>query len=465
MNADVADVGTVATFYSYKGGVGRTFALANVAVILASWGQRVLCIDWDLDAPGLSHYFRPYSAPARSGLVEIIERIGSGAPARWRDVVTPLSIGMPEGVVEVDLIPAGREDATYAARVQNLAWDELYESANLGFALEQLRSEWVSGYDFVLIDSRTGITDIGAICTAQLPDIVVVGFTANEQSLGGAIDVVQKAQAARNRLPYDRPGLLVLPMPCRFDSREEYKQAAEWRQRFAIQLAPFYETWLPKGLEPSRVIDLTTVPYLSYWSFGERLAVTEERATNPDLVSYYFENIAALLTHHLDRSELLIESREHYTQSARRVSSTHGFRYDVYLSGGSDLFDLVSELTASLERHGLTVAHNDAPEGGTAWGPELDTLLRDSQFYVPVISSESARSRWQQSEIRSFLAASTDPDSTRTIIPIVADQRGFDAMPTLLRSFQGIDGTRSPDSIATKLVEAIDAVSPPPSSA
>ena len=44
--------GSIVTFYSYKGGVGRTFVLANTAVRLAQWGYHVLCIDWDLDAPG-----------------------------------------------------------------------------------------------------------------------------------------------------------------------------------------------------------------------------------------------------------------------------------------------------------------------------------------------------------------------------------------------------------------------------
>ena len=49
--------GSVITFYSYKGGVGRSFALANVGVLLARWGFRVLCIDFDLEAPGLAHFF------------------------------------------------------------------------------------------------------------------------------------------------------------------------------------------------------------------------------------------------------------------------------------------------------------------------------------------------------------------------------------------------------------------------
>jgi MinD-like ATPase involved in chromosome partitioning or flagellar assembly len=47
----------VVTFYSWKGGVGRSFALANVGVQLALSGMRVLLIDWDLEAPGLERYF------------------------------------------------------------------------------------------------------------------------------------------------------------------------------------------------------------------------------------------------------------------------------------------------------------------------------------------------------------------------------------------------------------------------
>ena len=49
-------MGTLITFYSYKGGVGRTMALANVATLLATWGKSVLVIDWDLEAPGIEHF-------------------------------------------------------------------------------------------------------------------------------------------------------------------------------------------------------------------------------------------------------------------------------------------------------------------------------------------------------------------------------------------------------------------------
>ena len=44
------------TFYSYKGGVGRFMALANVAEWFYLQGARVLMIDWDLEAPGLESF-------------------------------------------------------------------------------------------------------------------------------------------------------------------------------------------------------------------------------------------------------------------------------------------------------------------------------------------------------------------------------------------------------------------------
>ena len=45
------------TFYSYKGGVGRSMALANVAELFYRAGLKVLMIDWDLEAPGLERFF------------------------------------------------------------------------------------------------------------------------------------------------------------------------------------------------------------------------------------------------------------------------------------------------------------------------------------------------------------------------------------------------------------------------
>ena len=49
----------ITTFYSFKGGVGRTMALVNVAVELVRQGRRVLAVDFDLEAPGLDTFDLP----------------------------------------------------------------------------------------------------------------------------------------------------------------------------------------------------------------------------------------------------------------------------------------------------------------------------------------------------------------------------------------------------------------------
>jgi hypothetical protein len=72
--------GDVITFYSYKGGTGRTMALSNIAVLLARQRNAtapVLMIDWDLEAPGLHKFFHPFLNSqllrATPGLINLID--------------------------------------------------------------------------------------------------------------------------------------------------------------------------------------------------------------------------------------------------------------------------------------------------------------------------------------------------------------------------------------------------------
>lgn len=121
-------------------------------------------------------------------------------------MTTPSRSPCPGGKGRLDFIPAGSDDDTYVRLVQELDWAELYERG-FGEFLEECRRRWKDMYDFVLIDSRTGITDMGGICTAQLPEILVMLFTANEQSLRGTVNVARRAA---------RPGRAAV-RPCAVD--------------------------------------------------------------------------------------------------------------------------------------------------------------------------------------------------------------------------------------------------------
>lgn len=193
--------GIVYTFYSFKGGVGRTMALANVAALLAEWGYSVLVVDWDLEAPGLERFFakeRPDIHEVRanaSGIVDLLDARRAGAILDWRGGLVNINRG------HLSLLTAARNGEFYTSRLHSLDFNDLFENHDLGSYIEKLRSEWISEFDFVLVDSRTGFTDIGGICTVHLADVLVLFFTTTESSVAGALSVVERARKAQERLP------------------------------------------------------------------------------------------------------------------------------------------------------------------------------------------------------------------------------------------------------------------------
>jgi len=80
----------IITFYSYKGGVGRTFSLANIAVLLSKRGKLVLLIDWDLEAPGLLRYFKPFlpkKSTSQKGLIHLLNKAAEQPNTEWQPYV------------------------------------------------------------------------------------------------------------------------------------------------------------------------------------------------------------------------------------------------------------------------------------------------------------------------------------------------------------------------------------------
>ena len=61
------------TFYSYKGGVGRSLALSNIANRFSEFGKKVCIMDFDLEAPGLHLKFDSgIKGGIKKGLVDYI---------------------------------------------------------------------------------------------------------------------------------------------------------------------------------------------------------------------------------------------------------------------------------------------------------------------------------------------------------------------------------------------------------
>ena len=193
----------VTTFYSFKGGVGRTFALVNVAVELAKSGRKVLLVDFDLEAPGIHTFSALSPKEPHAGVVEYVTQYiaTQTSPDVRHFVYETEDLSDCGGEGRVWVMPAGRCDQDYRNRLSSINWKELYGERDGYLFFEDLKAQWVSAFapDYVLIDSRTGHTDVEGICTRQLPDAVVILFLPNEQNLCGLREVVQDIASETER--------------------------------------------------------------------------------------------------------------------------------------------------------------------------------------------------------------------------------------------------------------------------
>lgn len=307
----------IITFYSYKGGVGRSMALANVAVILAQWGYKTLMIDWDLEAPGLENFFKDYinvkKISKKKGLIDILTPDSSDKYS-WEDLLIPITVH--EGKEPLHLLTVGDRSNDYFNKVRNFDINIFYEERDGGNFIEKLRSQWKALYDFVLVDSRTGITDIGGICTIQLPDVLVLFFTATEMGFNGILDVAKRAVQAQQSLPFDRSKLISLPIPARFDTLTEFKISQKWLDKFSKHLKEIYNDWLPTTVDSRKFLELTKIPYVAYFSFGEKLPVIEQGVNDPAGLGYAYETISALLANNFNAIDELMDNRDEFVNNA-----------------------------------------------------------------------------------------------------------------------------------------------------
>ena len=222
------------TFYSYKGGVGRTLAVANAADFLARRGLKVFAIDFDLEAPSLHYKFaldrRRQDSETKLGAVDYIHAFAvcGESPQPLRDHVIQIQ---PQEDLRgsVHLMPAGNvPTARYWRRLAQINWHELFYSSQpegepprgIPFFLElkeQIEREYAP--DFLLIDARTGVTELGGVATTILADKVVCFLLNNRENLEGVRAVLRSIKNAR-RLP-DQAPVEVLPVVTRIPERED----------------------------------------------------------------------------------------------------------------------------------------------------------------------------------------------------------------------------------------------------
>jgi len=181
------------SFYSYKGGVGRSLSLAYMAKYLAQRNIGVCVLDMDLEAPGVAYKFPEKSEQILSklGVVDYVHTsiITDNVPNNIEEYFSTIYEKNKYGYVKV--MSAGKNINTneYWKKLSDINWNELFLDKNSEglYIFENLKwqiKEQINP-DYLLIDSRSGVTTMGKVCNSVLPDKVVMFLANNNENFLG----------------------------------------------------------------------------------------------------------------------------------------------------------------------------------------------------------------------------------------------------------------------------------------
>ena len=212
------DIPPVVTFYSYKGGMGRTTTMISYAVKLATQGKRVFIIDCDLEAPGYLNFFDLSSMPLLTkgkinGLIEMVSDIafskncdlskfdyqgyclniayGNEKYEKYQSVFENIFL-MPAGNLnetEDNISSVNRRHYLEGLSRINLSNPEIIKHIFAAFFKYLKKNLHI---DLILIDSRTGFSDIIFNSTKYFSKHIVGFFGSNEQSIPGLLNLLDE---------------------------------------------------------------------------------------------------------------------------------------------------------------------------------------------------------------------------------------------------------------------------------
>ncbi|WP_322761650.1 KGGVGR-motif variant AAA ATPase [Frankia sp. Cr2] len=402
--------GKIVTFYSFKGGVGRSMCVAQVAWILASNGKKVLVVDWDLESPGLYRYFEPVLPRAGYGTDEISDRpglleamtylapyisrvadAGNSASAvlekrrkecdqaedKAREQLVRSCFPMStDGLFDLNeemlfILPAGMENRadgngnSYHARLAKLEWSSFYTRGGGEFlkrTFEHLRDE----YEYILIDSRTGYSGTAEACLHDFPDTVVFCFAMNNQNIEGTRRrAYEITQSGRN--------IKILLLPTRVDGSDGLRlDAAQDLYHRAFNNLVQSSTLIPPA-ERDTYLEAVEIPYVPGLAFNEKLPrlpeANHDESDAAPLVTASCERLAGYLTGGAN-TKLRIKDKNRWVQLSNREPWDPMTFSDIVVSSAYGDYKWADWVTWQLEERGFRVSRHHASR------PDVDDLER-----------------------------------------------------------------------------------------
>lgn len=197
--AGTTKVCPIVSFYSFKGGMGRTTNLAAFAIDRARQEEHVVVVDLDLDAPGLGSILSTTDTIPYGVVDYLLETPVLGqCPEDLLDYSWLVNLGAIPTTGSLRVFPAGRLDSNYLGKMARLDFNQLGDSL-FQHPLEKLVLQIRETYDpdWILLDSRTGFSETAGMLLSGLAHFHVLVGVDSVQSWEGLAYAVRKLGAER----------------------------------------------------------------------------------------------------------------------------------------------------------------------------------------------------------------------------------------------------------------------------
>lgn len=178
----------VISFYSYKGGVGRTIALIQTAYNLVQEGKRVLMLDLDIEAPSLHKLFsKSVCDPVNGVKYGMVEYLYRSVVQKQENVALNdmfCTIPLEDGEGALFLIPALKEMSNkYIYEIGRLQTEQIQDKQIFSAIIKQIKDEL--NIDYIFVDTRAGFNPWGALSLLSLSSQVIFVAYPNIENIEG----------------------------------------------------------------------------------------------------------------------------------------------------------------------------------------------------------------------------------------------------------------------------------------
>ena len=308
-----SDFPPVVAFHSFKGGVGRTTHALALAQALTTEKQRVLLVDGDMEAPGISWVFERRLPSPPVSFADLLALAHGDSSPEAENAVQLVADRLQSALIDgIYVLPSFRSHAGFTSL--EIRPEHLIQGSKNPFLLTQILASLgkTLGVDVVLVDLRAGLSELAAGLILDPRVYRVFVTTLSGQSISGTIKLIEliakRALSTREEDPL--PALILTQVP---EDKRLMNLVAESEDKLLDAAKPF----LGEDTEPVRVITPFADSLLALPPTWEDVITRLQRSGIVDAVRSLLEWLPGRQGEHIEES---IPSLKSQRESLRDIA-------------------------------------------------------------------------------------------------------------------------------------------------